>query len=282
MNDFGRVLYNRAALRYHALPAASPVAKILPSIGRRSHSARALRFASALLVGLLLATPAHAQLDQLLRGVPGVVTGTPAAGLSDAKIGEGLKQALQVGTGNAVSLTGKVDGYLRNEAIKILLPDNIRSLEQGLRLAGQGERVDAFVVSMNRAAERAAPAARTIFLDAIGAMSFDDARRILQGSQTAATDYFKDKTTGKLAAAFAPTVEKAMNEVGVTRQYKELTGSLRLIPMGGMDAFDIDRYVVDRALAGLFTVVAEEERKIRTNPGARVTDTLREVFGSAR
>jgi hypothetical protein len=238
-----------------------------------------IRFApgSAALVFLVfvIAAPAHAQLDRWLRGL----SGGSAAGLSDAKIADGLKQALQIGTGNAVSFTGKLDGYLANEAIKILLPDNLRTLEQGLRLVGQGARVDEFVVSMNRAAERAAPAARGIFVDAIGAMSFDDARKILQGSQTAATDYFKDKTTGKLTTAFAPYVESAMNEVGVTRQYKELTGSLRALPIGGVEAFDVDRYVVTKALDGLFVVVAEEEKKIRTNPAARVTDLLKDVFG---
>jgi hypothetical protein len=239
-----------------------------------------LGFASAVVAFSVVASvpsaPAEAQLDQLLRGLPGSSKG---AGLSDAKIADGLKQALSVGTANAVSFTGKLDGYLANEAIKILLPDNLRTMEQGLRLVGQGARVDEFVVSMNRAAERAAPAARTIFVDAIGAMSFDDARKILQGSETAATEYFKDKTTGKLTTAFAPFVEKAMNEVGVTRQYKELTGGLRALPIGGVEAFDVDRYVITKALDGLFVVVADEEKKIRTNPAARVTDLLKDVFG---
>jgi hypothetical protein len=236
------------------------------------------RLVAVLLIGTLaVVSPADAQIDRWLRGLSG---GSGAAALSDGKIADGLKQALQVGTGNAVSLTGRVDGYLANEAIKILLPDNLRTLERGLRLVGQGALVDEFVVSMNRAAERAAPAARAIFVDAITAMSFDDARRILQGGDTAATDYFKQKTTPQLTSAFMPPVQQAMDEVGATRRYRELTTSLRSLPLGGAESFDLDRYVVGKSLDGLFTVVADEERKIRTNPSARVTDLLKDVFGS--
>ena len=129
---------------------------------------------SVLSIGLvaLTAVPASAQLENLFR----FPRSGGATGLSDAKIGDGLKQALQVGTRNAVGLTGKLDGYFANVAIKILMPERLRTVEQGLRAVGQGERIDEFVLSMNRAAERAAPAARRIFGDAIGAMSFEDAR----------------------------------------------------------------------------------------------------------
>jgi hypothetical protein len=134
---------------------------------------------------------------------------------------------------------------------------------------------------MNRAAERAAPQAKQIFLGTIREMSFADANQILQGSQTAATDYFKGKTTEKLTAAFRPEVEKAMNDVGVTKQYKELVGHFKAIPFAKSDVVDIDRYVVGKSLDGLFIMLAEEERKIRTNPAARVTDLLKEVFAKA-
>jgi hypothetical protein len=228
----------------------------------------------ALLVLALAAAPAPAaaQLDQLLRGVQ------KGGGLSDATIGDGLKQALQVGTENAVGLTGKANGYFANAAIKILMPEKLRTVERGLRAAGQGAQIDELVLSMNRAAERAAPAAKTIFWDAIGAMSFEDARRILGGGNTAATAYFKDKTTGRLTEAFGPVVSSAMNEVGVTRQYKELVGGVQRVPFLGADAFDLDGYVVGKALDGLFVVVGQEEQKIRTNPAARVTPLLKDVF----
>jgi len=232
------------------------------------------RGATALLsIGLLALTgsPASAQFDQLFR--------RPASGLSDTKIGDGLKQALQVGTEKAVSLTGKTDGYFANAAIKILMPERLHMVEQGLRAVGQGAQIDDFVLSMNRAAERAAPGAKKIFWDAIGAMSFEDARRILQGPGNAATSYFKDKTTDQLTSAFTPVVSSAMSEVGVTRHYKDLVGTAQSLPFVNVSAFDLDHYVVGKALDGLFHVVAEEEQKIRTNPAARVTPLLKEVFG---
>ncbi len=146
--------------------------------------------------------------------------------LSDAKIGSGLKEALKVGTENTVNLTGKTDGYFLNQAIKILMPEKLQTLEKGLRMVGYGSQVDEFVLGMNRAAEQAAPYAKQIFWDAIGEMTFEDARKILSGNDTAATQYFKGKTTGKLTAAFQPVVEKSMNKVGVTKQYNELGWTL--------------------------------------------------------
>jgi hypothetical protein len=171
-----------------------------------------------------------------------------------------------------------VDGYFANQAIKILMPERLKSLEQGLRLIGQGERVDELVLGMNRAAEKAAPFAREIFVDAIGEMGIDDARKILSGPDTAATDYFKGKTTPKLTAAFQPVVERTMSEVGVARQYKDLLGQAQAIPFFRTEDYDLNRYVVGKSLDGLFHVVGEEERKIRTNPTARTTELLREVF----
>jgi hypothetical protein len=227
------------------------------------------------LIVCVIAVPASAQLDKLLKGL-GI--GQPAE-LSDVKIGSGLKEALKIGTENAVKLTGKADGYFLNQAIKILMPEKLQKVEQGLRLVGYGSQVDEFVLSMNRAAERAAPAAKQIFWDAIGEMTIDDARKILSSHETAATDYFKGKTTGKLTSAFKPVVDKAMNEVGVTRQYKELVGRYEAIPFVKKETFDIDGYVVTKALDGLFYVVGEEEKKIRKDPAARVTDLLKEVFG---
>ena len=223
----------------------------------------------------LTVSPVSAQMDRILKGL-GV---GQQSGLSDAKIGSGLKEALKVGTENTVNLTGKSDGYFLNQAIKILMPEKLRNFEKGLRAVGYGPQVDEFVLSMNRAAERAAPFAKQIFWDAIGEMSFEDARKILSGQETAATDYFKSKTTDKLTAAFKPVVDNAMNEVGVTRQYKELMGRYEGIPFVKKETFDIDGYVVTKALDGLFYTIGEEEKKIRKDPAARVTDLLKEVFG---
>ena len=233
-----------------------------------------IRLVAAATMLFLIVAPASAQLDQLFKGL-GI---GQQGGLTDAKIGSGLKEALKVGTENTVNLTGRTDGYFMNQAIKILMPEKLQTLEKGLRLVGYGPQVDEFVLSMNRAAERAAPQAKQIFWDAIGEMTFDDARKILNGSDTAATEYFRGKTSEKLTAAFRPVVDRTMDEFNVTRQYKDLVGRYQAIPFAKTEALDIDGYVVSKSLDGLFHVLGEEERKIRTNPAARVTDLLKEVF----
>lgn len=197
----------------------------------------------------------------------------------EGKTASGLKEALAIGTKNTVSQTAVTDGFLRNDAIKILVPEKLRVVEKGLRLAGQGQTVDAFVLSMNRAAEKAAPAADGIFKDAIRQMSFSDARSILTGGDTAATTYFKDKTSDQLRVAFRPPVKSAMEETGVTQRYKAMEGQLKSLPFGGGQSFDLDEYVVTKTLDGLFYVLGQEEKKIRTNPAAQVTPLLRQVFG---
>lgn len=199
--------------------------------------------------------------------------------LSDSKIASGLREALQVGATNAVKLTGRPNGYFGNQAIKILMPKNLQPIEKGLRAVGYGPKVDDFILSMNRSAETAAPAAKKIFLDAILAMTFDDARKILSGGDTAATDYFKAKTTDRLTAAFRPVVEKTMNENSVTQQYNALVGQAQSIPFMKSPNLDISQYVVSKALDGLFYTLGQEEKKIRKDPVARTTSLLKEVFG---
>lgn len=234
-----------------------------------------VRIVLIVMMTLLVAQPATAQFDRLLKGIG--LGGQK--GLSDAKIGEGLKEALKVGTENTVSFTGKTNGFFLNQAIKILMPEKLRTLEKGLRAVGYGPQVDEFVLSMNRSAEKAAPFAKQIFWDALGEMTFEDVRKIFSGHETAATEYFQGKTTDKLTIIFKPIVSRTMNEVGVTRQYKELVGRYEAIPFVKKESFDIDQYVVTKALGGLFHVLGDEEKKIRTNPAARTTDLLKEVFG---
>lgn len=229
---------------------------------------------------LAMVPPASAQLDRFLKGFGSL----PSSGsdLSDAKIGSGLQEALKVATENAVVQTGTVDGFLKNQAIKILMPKPLRTIEQPLRLVGYGPQIDEFVVGMNRAAEKAVPFAKEIFWDAIGQMTFDDARKILNGGDTAATDYFKSKTTRKLQAAFLPSVTEVMNQVGVNRQYNDLIGKYKDVPFSKSITFDVNQYVTEKTTDGIFYVVGQEEKKIRTNPAARITDLLKEVFGSRR
>lgn len=202
-----------------------------------------------------------------------------SSGLSDSKVTSGLKEALRVGAENAVKLTGRRDGYFGNEAIKILMPNNLRPVEKGLRAVGYGPKVDGFILSMNRSAEAAAPAAKKIFGDAILSMSFEDARKILSGGDTAATDYFKNKTGSQLTAAFRPVVEKTMNENSVTQQYNALLGQAQSIPFMKSQSLDVTQYVVSKALDGLFYTLGQEEKKIRKDPMARTTSLLKEVFG---
>jgi hypothetical protein len=177
----------------------------------------------------LAATPASAQVDEFLKGL-GI---GQQSGLSEGKIGAGLKEALQVATGRSVSLTGRPNGYFSNAAIKILMPEKLRSVEQGLRAIGYGPQVDEFVLSMNRAAEQAAPAAKQIFVDAITSMTFDDAKKIFSGGDTAATEFFKAKTTDKLTAAFRPVVDKTMARTGVVQQYQALMAGSTPSPSPG-------------------------------------------------
>jgi hypothetical protein len=224
---------------------------------------------ATLLAAALLITP-----NQMVTAQRGV--------LSDSKIIAGLKEALEIGTGNAVNLTGRLDGFFKNAAIKILLPKQLDTVGKGLRAIGQGRLVDEFVLGMNRAAEKAAPEARKIFVDALKQMTFDDARKILTGGDTAATEYFKEKTSGRIASAFRPIVERSMDDVGATRQYKELMGRFEKIPFARPQSLDIDQYVVGKAIDGLFYMVGEEEKKIRKNPVARVSSILQEVFGKRR
>ena len=224
---------------------------------------------------LLFTVPALGQVDEISKRLGLGKQST----LSDSKIASGLKEALQVGATNAVKSTGRRDGYFGNQAIKILMPKNLRPLEQGLRAVGYGPKVDDFVLSMNRSAEAAAPAAKKIFIDAILSMSFDDARKILSGGDTAATDYFKSKTTEQLTVAFRPVVEKTMDQNSVTQQYKQLVGQAQTIPFMKSRNLDVTNYVVSQALNGLFYMLGQEERKIRKDPAAQTTNLLKQVFG---
>jgi hypothetical protein len=227
---------------------------------------------------LSLGLTAHAaDMTDLLKSVP-----LPAAtgpGQDSGTVASGLKEALSVGTKNAVGALSKTNGYFGNEAVKILLPENVRRVGDALRMAGYQKEVDAFILSMNRAAEKAAPKAADIFAGAIREMSITDAQKILNGGNTAATEYFKSKTSTQLFDAFKPDISQSMNEVGVTKAYKAMTDRYTaMMPFAKVESLDLDRYVTNKSLDGLFYMVGQEETKIRTNPAARTTDLLRKVF----
>lgn len=234
------------------------------------------RYAAVLAGVVITALPATAQLGGIGKQLEGMAG---SSSLSDSKIASGLKQALQIGADKAVSLTGRPGGYSDNPAIRIGLPGNMHMLEGGLKAMGYGPKLDAFTASMNQAAESAAPAAKDIFAKAITSMSFEDARKILKGGDTSATDYFKQKTSAELTAAFRPAVEKAMSANSVTKQYDELTSKAQSIPFMKSQSLDINSYVVSKALDGLFYTLGQQEKQIRTNPAARTTSLLKDVFG---
>jgi hypothetical protein len=217
-----------------------------------------------------------AGLTDIVKGVKDALGGSGT--LTNDEIIAGLKQALEVGTEKAVALVSQANGYYGNPDIKIPLPESVQKVEKILRTAGYGQKVDAFELSMNRAAERAAPEAKSIFWDAINQMSFEDASKILNGRDNEATLYFEDKTSGRLQMLFKPIVKDAMGEVGVTRSFQDLNAKAQSIPFGKSLSFDLDQYVTDGALKGLFEMLAEQERQIRTDPAARVTDLLQKVF----
>jgi hypothetical protein len=219
---------------------------------------------------------AHAGWSDFFNDLKSVVT--KGDSLTNGEIVDGLKQALSVGTQNAVTYVSKTDGYFSNPQIKIPLPEKIRKAEGILRTVGFGKEVDAFELSMNRAAEKAAPLAVDIFKNAITRMSFTDARQILDGPEDAATTYFKDATSVQLQETFKPIVQQAMADVGVTRNFQNLNKRLATIPFADQLSFDLDQYTTDKGLDGLFYMLAQEERKIRENPTARVTDLLKKVF----
>ena len=234
---------------------------------------------AVLITGVLfLSCLAQAQLGDILKKADETLNQRNTAGLSNDKIIAGLKEALQVSTGKAVALTGKPDGFLKNEAIKILLPPKLETVGRGMRMLGMGAKVDELEVGMNRAAEQATPLAKQIFIAAVKKMSFDDARRILAGSDTAATEYFKQTSSSDLTTAFSPIVHRSMQRVGVVQQYNNVLASA---PGGSALAgqFDLNKYVVGKTLDGLFLMLGEEEKKIRKDPAAQTTSLLKEVFG---
>ncbi|MGH7879734.1 MAG: DUF4197 domain-containing protein [Candidatus Binataceae bacterium] len=238
----------------------------------------------------MTATIPTALLRQLPRAVAAIcvlLTIVPTAlALDNLQAAAGLKEALSNGTSSAVGVLGQPGGYFNDAAVKILLPNSLKPVASGLRAVGFGPQIDKFVLSMNQAAEAAAPKAAPIFQGAIEKMSFGDAQRIVSGGKTSATDYFKAKTSGELTDAFTPIVKQSMQKYSVSQQYEALLGKSHAnSPLGGLlgggtaQKLNIDHYVVSKSLDGLFYMVGQEEEKIRTNPAAQVTPLLRQVFG---
>jgi len=206
--------------------------------------------------------------------------GTGDDELDESVVIAGIREALKVGTQNTVISTSRVDGYLGNELIRIAVPEQLESMVSTLRTVGLGSYVDDLEVGMNRAAERAAAEARDIFWSEIREMTVADAFGILNGDDTAATEYFRARTGAELRERFRPVIEEKMDETGLSRIYGQAADAYNSITFSGApELVDLDEYVTDRALDGLFTILAQEERKIRDDPASRTTELLKKVFG---
>jgi hypothetical protein len=192
---------------------------------------------------------------------------------------KGLREALKVGANNGASLASKLDGFNANPKIRIPFPQDAIKVKNTLENLGMKSQVDKFETTLNRAAEEAAKEAAPIFVNAIMAMTVSDGFKILQGRNNEATEYLKSKTTADLTAKFKPVVEKAIQKVEVTKYWNPLITKYNAIPGVEKKNPDLNAYVTERALQGLFKLVEDEELKIRQNPGARVSDILKKVFG---
>ena len=200
--------------------------------------------------------------------------------LTNQEIIDGLKEALQYGSKNASGSASKVDGFFKHPVIKIPFPPEAAAVESKLRSLGMNKQVDEFILTVNRAAEEAAKQAAPVFFNAVKGMTITDGLNILRGADTAATGYLRQKTSSQLEASFRPVVHSAVQKVDVTRYWNPLITTYNKLPFVTKMNPDLDAYITQRALHGLFYLVAQEETKIRKDPAARVTALLQKVFGS--
>ncbi len=200
--------------------------------------------------------------------------------LTTNQVVEGLKEALIQGISNGSDQASMIDGYLKNNLIKLVFPPDARKVESRLRQIGLGPEVDKFIVSLNRAAERAAEEAKPIFIDAIKNMSVEDAWGILKGGEHSATEYLKQSSYQSLYESFQPIISNALEEVSATKYYDDLVKSYNKIPFVKKANPDLDQYATEQAIDGLFLLIAEEEAKIRKDPAARTSELLSKVFGN--
>jgi hypothetical protein len=203
-------------------------------------------------------------------------------GFTDQEADAGLKAALEKGAIRAVALLGKTDGFFGNGAVRIPLPDSLGTYEPPMRAAGMGKYADGLVLAMNRAAEAAAPEARKVFVDAVKKMDVQDAKVILASSRTACTDYFKRSTTDQLRKKFLPIVKQAAAKARLAEAYNQYAQQGAQFGLAKKEPASLDDYVTQKALDGLFVVMAEEERKLRREPATSGSDLLIKVFGALK
>lgn len=222
----------------------------------------------------LLGACTTAQINQAMKEVMGEQE------LTKEEVASGLKQALEKGAISGTNEASRVDGYFGNQFIKIPFPEDAQKVEEKLRQIGLGNEVDKFVLTLNRAAEAAADEAKPIFINAITSLTIQDAWGILRGDEHAATDYLKRTTSAQLKNSFQPIINNALNSTNATKYYSDLITAYNKIPFVERKNPDLEGYATDKAIEGLFYLVAQEEERIRENPVARTTELLRRVFGA--
>jgi len=242
---------------------------------------RNIAFTSLIILGVQAGAQAQIKLGDLFKKVtekPGTsASGTPTT----LEIGQGIKEALEIGVSAGADRLSLKDGFLGNLAVKILMPPEAQKVEKTLRGIGLNRLCDNVIVSLNRAAEDAAKEAKPIFISAIKQMTLTDATNILLGKQDAATDYFKRVTTSQLMQKFSPIVTTSLNKVNATKYYSDLTVQYNKLPLVKPVNTNLTEYVTQKAIDGLFIEVAKEELKIRDNLGSRSSSLLQKVFGYA-
>lgn len=221
-----------------------------------------------------------AQMRQITKTVQEVNTTMNNKPLTNTEVISGLREALKVGINNSSSLASKLDGYYKNPLLFIPFPEEVKNVESKLRNLGFGNLCDQFIQSLNRGAENAASKSVPIFVNAITNMSISDGFKILNGGNNAATEYLRSNTAAQLVSAFKPSIQQSLDQVSATKYWGDIINTYNKIPLVQKVNPDLAGYATDKAIKGLFVLVAQEESKIRTNPAARINDILKRVFGS--
>lgn len=234
----------------------------------------------SILFVLILTACTSAQINQTLGDVNKTLGNGGAKPVTTAEVAEGLKEALIKGISNGADLASQLDGYFKNPEIKIPFPPEVKKVEDKLRQIGLGGEVDKFVMTLNRGAEDAAKEAKPIFITAIKSMTIEDAWSILRGQDDAATQYLKRTTSAQLREKFKPVIQASLNKVNATKYYGDIVNRYNQIPLVQKVNPNLDEYATDKAIEGLFIMIAKEEKNIRENPVARTTELLKRVFGA--
>lgn len=232
-----------------------------------------------LLIGCLVVTACNG-----VKGIPNLSDILPSLGrggpLSESTVAAGIKEALRVGAARTVDTTSRPGGFLNNAILRIAMPQELETMATALKTVGLGHHVETLETAMNEAAEQASGEAKAVLWDAVSAMTLTDALSILNGHPRAATEYFRERTSDSLKTRFRPIVDENMNKVGLSRQYRTLVQAYRKIPFTSFQPFDLNNYVTEKGLQGLFTILGNEEEKIREDPLARSSQLLKQVFGA--